>query len=174
MASRRSRTWNNGWRLRCFEPKVTRDDFLLPTPRFHEMLVTCAHFYDPLEAHVVRARLEAEGVPATVADDQMINANWPLSVALGGARVQVPDAFLAEARAIIEHYSGGTFADDVDAETGSEPHHCPRCSSRSIARTVPASQKALAVGVYVVSGATFPTRESLHRCRDCGNAWLDA
>jgi hypothetical protein len=135
------------------------------------MLVTCAHFYEPVEAHVVRARLEAEGIPATVADDQLVTANWPLSVALGGARIQVPEEFLAEARAIIEAYSNGEFAADLDAETGSEPEQCPRCQGRTIQRSVPASQKALALGVFALSGATFPTRESVLRCGDCGEQW---
>ena len=138
------------------------------------MLVTCAHFYDPVEAHGVRARLEAEGIPATVADDQMINANWPLSVALGGAKVQVPEAYLAEARAVIESYGNGSFAADLDAEIGGDPDStCPSCRGSSIKRSVPASQKVLAIGVFAISGATFSTRESLLQCQDCGEEWRD-
>ena len=41
------------------------------------MLVTLARYFDPWEAHVLRARLESEGIPATVTGDQHIIANWP-------------------------------------------------------------------------------------------------
>lgn len=138
------------------------------------MLVTCANFYDPVEAQVVRARLEAEGIPATVADDHMIHANRPLSVALGGAKLQVPEECLADALLVMENYFSGAFSADVDAETGTEPLKCPKCLGSSIKRSVPASQKALAIGVYLASGATVSTRESLFQCQDCALEWHDA
>lgn len=63
------------------------------------MLVTLARFLDPWEAYVVRALLEAEGLPATVAHAHHAIANWPMSLALGGTAVQVPAPLLVSARA---------------------------------------------------------------------------
>ena len=135
------------------------------------MLVTCAHFYDPMEAHLVRARLESEGIPASVTDDHLLTANWQLTVALGGVRVQVPEEFLAQAQEILSHYWAGAFAADVEAETDTLPATCPSCQGTSVDQEVPTAEKLLAVGFFVVSGATFPTRTSQLRCKSCGNRW---
>ena len=54
------------------------------------MTITVARYFEPSEAHVVRALLESAGLQATVADDQLVTANYPLTGAMGGVRVQVP------------------------------------------------------------------------------------
>jgi hypothetical protein len=142
-------------------------------PPGSSLLVTCAQFIEPVEAQIVRARLESEGIPAFVADELLVTANWPISTALGGVRVQVPPEYLDEAREIVAAYFQGQFAADVDAEAGSEPHKCPACGSESFRRSVPFGQKALAIGVFAVGGATFPTRCSSFRCTACGKRWED-
>lgn len=84
--------------------------------------VTVANYIEPSEAHVVRALLESAGLPATVADEHHVTANYPISTALGGVRVQVPK----------EHFE---------------------------------------VAVFLLGGASFPTRDSLVECRNCRHTW---
>tara|TARA_R100001143_G_scaffold755_1_gene2242 strand:- start:4968 stop:5165 length:198 start_codon:yes stop_codon:yes gene_type:complete len=48
------------------------------------MLKTVATFSFPHEAHIARAKLESEGIPALVADEHTINMQWLYSNALGG------------------------------------------------------------------------------------------
>ena len=135
------------------------------------MLVTIGHFFDPMEAHILRARLESEGIPATVADDLLVTANWPWSVALGGAKLQVPREDEAQAREILAAYASGELASDVELETGTGPEACPDCGSTELERSVPASQKLFALGLFAISSATFPTRTSSLRCKSCGHRW---
>lgn len=66
------------------------------------MYRTVATFSFPHEAHIVRAMLEAEGIPAIVADEHTINMDWLYSNALGGVKVQVPEAMLADAAEILK------------------------------------------------------------------------
>jgi len=54
-------------------------------------LITVKTFRDPWDAHLFRMRLEADGIPAFVANDQHVWMKWPISTALGGVRVQVPN-----------------------------------------------------------------------------------
>lgn len=134
-------------------------------------LKTLTNCYDPMEAHILRARLEAEGIPATVADDQHVTANWPLSVALGGARVQVPAEFEAQAEAVLRAYHDGDYEQALAEETGLPADACPACGSTAIDHRVPVRQKALAIGVFLLGSATFPTRSSAARCDGCGHEW---
>jgi hypothetical protein len=60
------------------------------------MLTTVATFAYPWQAHLLRLRLEADGIPAFVAHEHQ-----PYATALGGIEVQVPEEFLDDAEAII-------------------------------------------------------------------------
>lgn len=137
------------------------------------MLITIARFLDPAEAHIVRGRLEAEGIAATVAFANHVTADWPMALALGGVAVQVPADAADAAADILRAYSAGEFAADVDAQIGIDPAACTSCGSTARIARVPATQKALAVVVFLFGGATFPTRQSDLRCAGCGRTVAD-
>ncbi|WP_111495422.1 MULTISPECIES: DUF2007 domain-containing protein [Marinobacter] len=63
--------------------------------------VTVARYSLPFEAHVARARLDSEGVDATVADEHTIGMQWLYSDAMGGVRLQVRAEDEFRARAIL-------------------------------------------------------------------------
>ena len=75
-------------------------------------------FLDPTEAHMAAACLQANGVPAFVADANLVQTNMLLSIAVGGVRLQVPQAMFVEAEAILAAYDRGEFAlDDTAFDT---------------------------------------------------------
>ncbi len=80
--------------------------------------VTVARSLIPTELDILRARLEADGIPSFVVDDNITRMNSLWSVALGGARLIVARQFAAEARQIIGYVRSGKFAlgagEDVD------------------------------------------------------------
>ena len=61
------------------------------------------------------ACLQANGVPAFVADANLVQTNMLLSIAVGGVRLQVPEAKFVEAEAILAAYDRGEFALDDSA-----------------------------------------------------------
>lgn len=134
------------------------------------MLATVARFLDPWEAYVVRARLEADGIPATVAFAHHAIANWPMSLALGGTSVQAPAEFLTQARKILADYQSGILEDELNDVAGLQKEHCPRCGSTNFKRTMPWRKRACAI-LIVLLIAAFPARRSLFICRDCGHRW---
>ncbi len=89
------------------------------------MFTTIARFQEPWEAHIFRARLEAEGIPASVLHEHQVWVNWVYSNALGGVQVQVADEHVAAAQAIEARYQAGEFAADLDAEFD-DPQAAPR------------------------------------------------
>jgi Putative prokaryotic signal transducing protein len=62
----------------------------------------------PAEAHMLRGRLELEGIPATVADDNMAQILSPILI--GGVRVLVPQSYLERAQAIAQAIKRGDYA----------------------------------------------------------------
>jgi hypothetical protein len=71
-------------------------------------LVTVERLPTPAEAHMLRSRLEFEGIPATVTDDNM--AQMLSSMTIGGVRVLVPEVHLERARAIAQAIKNGDYA----------------------------------------------------------------
>jgi hypothetical protein len=83
-------------------------------------LETVARYMDPTQAHIVRSCLEAAGVPAVIADDNLVRMLSILSVAVGGVRILVPVDRLAEAREVIAAFNRGDFALREGVDPGDE------------------------------------------------------
>ncbi len=85
-------------------------------------LVTVARFSHVAEAHVVKARLQALGMPAFVADEGIVTMNWLWSNAVGGVRVQVRRADAARAEQILAQRP-------YEPSLKRDNPRCPRCGS---------------------------------------------
>jgi hypothetical protein len=68
-----------------------------------------------LNAQIICARLDAEGIPAIALDQNMANAEL-YRTAIGGIRIQVPRDQITAARDILDRLERGEYAiDDTDA-----------------------------------------------------------
>ena len=92
-------------------------------------LVTIDSFTDQLQAHLLKGRLEAEGIPAVVSQEHHISVNWLVSQALGGVKVQVPEPFVPAAKEVLVALKAGEYALSPE-EYGGEK--CPKCSSHDV------------------------------------------
>ena len=135
------------------------------------MITVVARFIDPWEAHVVCARLQAEGIPATLAFSNHSIANWPMSLALGGTAIHVPADYLGQATSVIEEYRTGALESDLLSETGIAPEHCAKCGSTQFERTIPTGQRVRALVLGLLTSAMFPTSLSKLTCQVCKNTW---
>ncbi|CAG4885186.1 conserved protein of unknown function [Georgfuchsia toluolica] len=73
-------------------------------------LETIARSFKSQRLEILRARLEAEGIPAFVMDGNMNQAFSVASPALGGARLQVPRQYVTQAKEIIAAIDSGALA----------------------------------------------------------------
>jgi DNA-binding transcriptional MocR family regulator len=80
----------------------------------HGPLCICARYLMPLDAQVLAARLQAEGLAATVMDSDTIYSAGALfgSLPRGGVRVMVPESQLEQAKRIREKFDAGDYAID--------------------------------------------------------------
>ena len=77
---------------------------------------TVARSYTPTDMHILRGRLEADGIRAFVIDDNINQTNSLLAVATGGVRLQVARSQAPEAlRIIAEVKAGERVLDDSPA-----------------------------------------------------------
>jgi hypothetical protein len=129
-------------------------------------LITVASYPDAIKAHLARGRLEAEGIPAVVADEHYVSANWMMSNALGGVKVQVSERMVERAVQVLRELDAGEFA---LAEESREESHCPRCGSSAI-ETNTGSWRIALLGLHLFQ-IPLPFTRLSHRCRHCGHTW---
>ncbi len=83
-------------------------------------LVLLARVLEPLQAHILQGRLQAEGIPVLVADGGLVQTNPLWTMALGGVRLLVPEHLLTRARAVLAALEEGHYALDEDAAPDTE------------------------------------------------------
>jgi hypothetical protein len=138
------------------------------------VLATVATFAEAWEAHLFRLRLEAEGIPASVAHEHHIWVNWPYSLALGGVKVQVPRSEWENAVAVERRCRAGEYRAELAAEFGeTDGAHCSNCGLIDVSSRCSLPRLALLIALYFLAGAIFPLRSSVHQRRSCGTSWQD-
>ena len=103
-----------------------------------EKLVTVARFATPFEARVAKNRLEAEGIPVFLGDEESVGNLWHLGLALGGVKLLVPDDHIQKAMDLLtalpeeETAEADAHSDkgESDSEAIQEAWTCPQCGNR--------------------------------------------
>jgi hypothetical protein len=108
-----------------------------------ESLVVLEAFFNPIEAQIAKAALEASAIPVQLLDEQVCSLHLGLSIPVGGVKLAVPRCCESEARAIAAAAASGELSQSV-------PLDCPACG-------------ALDAGAARKLG--------LYRCQACGHAW---
>lgn len=129
-------------------------------------LVVIKSFRDPYLAHLAKAKLESEGIRAFLQNEYTIGIQWLYSNALGGVKLEVPQAEAEEAIKILE-----TDFSDITIETLSEKSHvdkCPKCGSEDII-FLDTQRKAGALSLLFGIPLIFFGKK--YKCSSCGNKW---
>lgn len=134
-------------------------------------MLTISTHTTAVEAHIVRGRLECEGIPAFVAFEHHVWAKWTLSLALGGVRVQVPASFGKEAAEVLKNIQEGIYESELKEEVPfSEPIRCPKCNS-SMTENIELPWR-LALFMMFMFSIPLPYTQHLMRCKGCSHRWI--
>jgi hypothetical protein len=110
-------------RSRGVEPPVAEELASSPEeqPYLGDMVIL-ARDLDPTEAYILASCLASAGIYADPGDIDTARGSSLWSIAIGGAKVRVPQSQFAEAQKILEAFNRGEFAldDDFDTKNGIE------------------------------------------------------
>ena len=123
----------------------------------------------PWEAHISRALLESEGIPAFLASEHHIWANWSLSLALGGVRVLVPVGCVDAAVNVFKIRDAGELRAALLAQHPFGQPICLQCGSIKLIQTRSWLSIAAAVLFIYCWAFTFPPIKKT-KCADCGSS----
>lgn len=121
---------------------------------------TVDRFFHPTEAHIAAGKLKSEGIPVFLLGINHASANWLLSNALGGIRLQVPASRVDDARHLLAQI----------AEPGEQDKsECPECGG-SDTTAMSNSRKLAFLAVHLFS-IPIPWKSNRRHCQSCGAEW---
>jgi predicted RNA-binding Zn-ribbon protein involved in translation (DUF1610 family) len=124
-----------------------------------------ATFREAYQAYLGKGKLEAEGISSIVVDEYLVGINWMYSQAIGGVKLQVPEADYERAADLLKE----DYAKDLEAmEQEITKETCPKCGSRSISLRA-YSKWWLIPSLFFAAPIFF--RKKKWRCADCGEVW---
>jgi len=130
--------------------------------------VTVASFSRPVEAHLARTQLEAEGITCVVSDEYLVRIDWFLSNAVGGVKLMVPVWEAERAKDILRPRPRLV----VVAGAGSEEEMiCPRCRCDDVYYT--RYNRRMSWLFILLLGFLIPWRDRRWTCKQCGYTWKD-
>ena len=95
------------------------------------MLVEAGRFLNAVDAHILKTRIEAEGLFATVIHQHHSQMDWRITLAVGGAKVLVLREELDLVRQVFARCASGAFRRELEAAFGDlDDLRCPVCGSR--------------------------------------------
>ncbi|RYU91550.1 DUF2007 domain-containing protein [Mucilaginibacter terrigena] len=135
-----------------------------------DKIITFEHYYDPMLAHIIRTKLEDNGIHCFIADENTLVVNPILNNAIGGIKLKIFARDLERCREILAQ-SGDLHEQDhfeIDEETHS-PVICPYCGSSNV-NYGPATEKKANWLVMIISMLLmvmpFYARKAWH-CFNC-------
>jgi hypothetical protein len=131
-----------------------------------DRLVTIGSYENSFEANLVKSKLEAFGIDAVLADGETIRLDWLLSNALGGIKVQVPEAEVEEAHRVLQ--SEATPEQDEQGMPSATNAVCPACGSANTHYFLDKRGSFLTWLVFAIP--LLPARPK-NICADCGCSW---
>jgi hypothetical protein len=133
-----------------------------------DKIVTFESYYDPMLAHIVRTRLEANGIPCFIADDNTIGANPLYNQAVGGIKLKVFEKDIQRCREILA--SDGDLKEQDHVEVDDETNTyvvCPYCGSTNVGAIAGREDEGLLDSLINLVNP-FQSQKNWH-CNTCQN-----
>ena len=131
-----------------------------------DRIITFESYYDPMLAHIVRTRLEANGIKCFIADENTLGANPLYNQAIGGVKLKIFEQDMDKCREILATEGDLHDKDHIEIDAGTDTFViCPYCASTNITNiTADKDRGALDTLLNLVS--PFYTQNNWH-CTVC-------
>lgn len=126
---------------------------------------TVARYQYTAEAHIIKGRLEHEGIEVFLSDNLTIDTDPLVSNAIGGVKLKVLAKDAMAAQHIISSITKYSVDDDGNAI------QCPKCKSEAVAMysTITGLKSFVAFLFGFITGTLPFYAKDKYRCEDCNN-----
>lgn len=130
-------------------------------------IVTLKVFDNPMEAHLLKTKLESEGIHCFLQDENIVSLNPLYNYAVGGIKLNIRFADLEMANQIIQEIENAPSLDHHDQEI-----RCPECGSTDLYTNFKSMKgtKGLFSAVISFLMGVFPVYyKNVYKCKNCEN-----
>jgi len=131
-------------------------------------------YLERTDADAAWCALDAAGIPAHLADENITRIAWLYSIALGGTRIEVPEERCDEADAVLTtaaELDESETADGTRSEPSVREDCCSRCGSADVAYTGHERRRKALSLLLLWFGVPVLMWGKRLGCRDCGDEW---
>ncbi len=134
-----------------------------------DKIITFASYYDPMLAHIIRTRLEANGVACFVADENTIGANPLYNQAVGGVKIKIFERDLERCREILATEGDLHEKDHFEIDNDSNTYVvCPYCASTNVSNIAEDLNKGEWPVLSSILNLANPFQTQMNwRCNNC-------
>ena len=133
-------------------------------------MITIKTFINPVEANIIKGRLESEGIPTLLLDENTVNTYWLYAQAIGGIRLQVKEEDVEHALSILKEDNAKMYLMDDDEDENI--CLCPNCYSSNIG--VNKYSKSAFGFSWLLVGFPLLVPDKRLQCFNCGNEWKES
>jgi len=132
---------------------------------------TIRRYRDQPEALLARSVLESAGIPCLLRDENTIRMEWIWANFMGGIRLQVAEADVEAAEAILSQPIPAHIA--IEGEPDYEQPRCPQCGSLDVSfNNFDARVGATAMLLFGFP-LPSPVQQDYWHCNSCETNWID-
>ena len=129
-------------------------------------MITLKTFDTSIEAHILKSRLENEGIPSYIFDENIVTLNPLYNNLVGGVKLKISEFDLARAQKILNEIDAKEVSDDEGKTI-----HCSRCGSTKLQAGYKSIKNIRGLLAFIVSllFVVYPLYyKSVKKCKDCG------
>jgi hypothetical protein len=122
-------------------------------------------FDNAMDAHILKAAIEAEGISCYLFDENIVTINPLYNITVGGIKLAVADADFVAASTLLTTIESRPYLDDENNAVT-----CPSCHSTAIDMSVLALKSPWTIVSVLISLVSFiyPIHSKrVNRCKDC-------
>lgn len=129
-------------------------------------MVTLKTFDNLVDAHLLKTKLESEGVPCFLFDENIVALDPLYNMAVGGIKLKVAHKDIANASEILRQIEQAHYTNELN-----EVILCARCKSKNIGyfrsfRGAKGTLSILSLLLFMVYPIYF---RYVYKCKDCGH-----
>lgn len=127
-------------------------------------LVTLTSFENTVEAHLLKSKLESEGIICFLKDEYITNAYQQYSYPFGGVKLMVRNSDYSEALKIVNLIASNAFMDNKNFNL-----KCPNCNSVKIQRrkSIRSIVGIISLLITLILSVIAIKPKTLYRCNNC-------
>ncbi|MEH6307608.1 DUF2007 domain-containing protein [Olivibacter sp. CPCC 100613] len=129
--------------------------------------VTLKVFDNPIEAHLLKTKLEGEGIPCFLQDEHIVSLNPLYNYAVGGIKLVIHSADTDAAYSIIQEIDNSPSLNEENTAI-----ICPQCGSSNLYTNYKSMRgsKGLFAAILSFLMGVFPIYyKNVYKCKACGN-----